>query len=296
MSFFSSLGNIVSEIAPYAGATAGFIYGGPGGAMAGYQAGKTAGGFLGGDKSSSSSGGLGDIFGMLTGTNSGSGGNMLTNGILSGSAGQAGAAALGANAQRNAGQAANALLDPYYQTGLGANKQIAALSGLGPNGSAGIESTLEGMPGYQFTKDQGLNAIYNQGSAMGLGSNSLQNAGKYASGLADTYYQNYFKNLLSLTDLGAETGNKMGQNTIGIGNAQAGAYQRGGNAFSNASMSNFAGNAFDAGNKQNGINNDVNSYFNNSANNDEIINQLTGKTMPFLQGAQDIGDAMPWLS
>lgn len=282
MGFFSSLVGGLGDIA-------GSFVGDP---MAGDQA---VGLFGGGSQNPVS-----DFSGIFGGGSKGLGG-MLTSGSLAGTAANIGANALGTGAQRNAVQSANNQLNPFYQTGLGANNQIASLSGFGPNGSAGIQSTLENMPGYQFSRNQGLLGINNQASAMGLGSNALMGAGSLANNYANTNYQNYFNNLMSLTNMGQQTGNMMGQNTIGLGNAQAGGYLRSGNALAQGAMSGFAGNALNSGYfNQPGMNNDANSYFNNSSSGNAsgagYDNQMNGTQMPFLNNATDMGNSMPWLS
>lgn len=58
------------------------------------------------------------------------------------------------------------------------------------------EANLVQTPGYQFNLQQGLRAIQNSNAAQGLGVSgaALTAAGKYATGLADSTYQNQFNN------------------------------------------------------------------------------------------------------
>ncbi len=61
------------------------------------------------------------------------------------------------------------------------------------------EEQLQSTPGYQFTKQQGLEAAQNGFAAQGLASSgaAVKGATSYAEGLADTTYQQQFSNYLS---------------------------------------------------------------------------------------------------
>jgi hypothetical protein len=107
------------------------------------------------------------------------------------------------------------------------------------------QETLEKTPGYQFNLTQGLKSTQNSAAARGLGSSGaeLKGAASYATGLADSTYQNQFNNantnqtnaynrLMGLATLGegaaaqtgayaTQTGQSIGNNTIQGGNAQA---------------------------------------------------------------------------
>jgi len=58
------------------------------------------------------------------------------------------------------------------------------------------ESTLQNTPGYQFNLTQGLKGVTNSSAARGLGSSgaALKGAATFATGLADSTYQNQFNN------------------------------------------------------------------------------------------------------
>ncbi|MDR3415028.1 MAG: hypothetical protein P4L83_02485 [Nevskia sp.] len=92
------------------------------------------------------------------------------------------------------------------------------------------ESNLSNLPGYQFELDQGLKSTQNAAAARGLGVSgaALKGAASYATGLADSNWQNYFNadqtnktntynKLLGVTSLGenaaAQTGNLATANT-----------------------------------------------------------------------------------
>lgn len=107
-------------------------------------------------------------------------------------------------------------LAPYNQAGQAATGE---LQGLSPFSFSPTQAQLEATPGYQFNLSQGLKSTQNGYAAQGLGSSgaALKGAASYASGLADTTYQNQFNNALSTynTNLG-----KL-QNLAGIGESAA---------------------------------------------------------------------------
>src|ERR1700739_443448 len=75
------------------------------------------------------------------------------------------------------GQGSNALqtnyaaaLQPLTQqqgTNTAGSNQLASLLGFGPQGSAGIQSTLENLPGYQFALNQGAQNVMRNQAATG---------------------------------------------------------------------------------------------------------------------------------
>lgn len=119
------------------------------------------------------------------------------------------------------------------------------------------QAALEKTPGYQFNLTQGLKAAQNSAAARGLGTSgaALKGASTFATGLADSTYQNQFNNavtnqtnafnrLKSLVDVGenasAQTGTAgtaaatgAANAQIGAGNAQAAGYNATGAAINN---------------------------------------------------------------
>lgn len=109
------------------------------------------------------------------------------------------------------------------------------------------EATLQKTPGYQFLQQQGLKATQNGYAAKGLGASgaALKGAAAYATGIADNTYQTQFNNELASRqntynmlsgvaglgenaaattgNYGQKTADQISQNTIGAGNAAAGA-------------------------------------------------------------------------
>lgn len=90
-------------------------------------------------------------------------------------------------------------LSPYMAAGGNANAALAAeLPGL-TTPLAPIkmdEATLQKTPGYQFNLTQGLKSVQSAAAARGLGVSgaALKGAASYATGLADSTYQNQFNN------------------------------------------------------------------------------------------------------
>ncbi|MBB3521043.1 DNA transfer protein p32 [Rhizobium sp. BK456] len=119
------------------------------------------------------------------------------------------------------------------------------------------QATLEKTPGYQFNLTQGLKSTQSSAAARGLGTSgaALKGAATFATGLADSTYQNQFNNantnqtnaynrLIGLASLGesaaaqtgayaTQTGQSIGNNLIQGGNAQAAGINGAANALTN---------------------------------------------------------------
>jgi len=84
-------------------------------------------------------------------------------------------------------------------------------------------AALQALPGYQFTRYQGLKAVQNSAAARGLGVSgaALKGAAGYATGLADTTFGEQANRLLAGATLGenagAQTGSTAGALGAGIG-------------------------------------------------------------------------------
>lgn len=101
-------------------------------------------------------------------------------------------------------------LSPYFGVGQNALSDAYRVANSGTTGGgtdyvakaeanvpgAMTQEALEKTPGYQFNLDQGLKATQSNAAARGLGVSgaSLKGAAKYATGLADSTYQNQFNN------------------------------------------------------------------------------------------------------
>jgi hypothetical protein len=180
----------------------------------------------------------------------------------------AGASIMGAKTQADATKDASAQqmamykqtradLSPYNQAGQSATNQL--MSQL-PSLTAPItmdEATLRNTPGYQFNLSQGLKSTQNSAAARGLGLSgaAMKGAASYATGLADSTYQNQFNNantnqtnaynrLMGISSLGenaaaqtgaygTQTAQSIGNNTIQGGNAMAAGYLGAANSLNN---------------------------------------------------------------
>lgn len=174
---------------------------------------------------------------------------------------QTSAATQATDAQRQMFDITQGNLQPYNQAGTNASNLLTQRL---PDLTAPIkmdQATLEQTPGYQFNLTQGLKGVQNSAAARGLGTSgaALKGAANYATGLADSTYQNQFNNaninntnsynrLLQLAGLGENaaagvgnaataTGANIGSNLIGAGNAQGGAAIAAGNGLTSAAQS-----------------------------------------------------------
>jgi hypothetical protein len=120
------------------------------------------------------------------------------------------------------------------------------------------ESSLQQTPGYQFNLQQGLESVQNSAAARGLGVSGAaeKGAATYATGLADSTYQNQFNNALTnqnnqfnrllgltqlgqtsaagLSSIGLATGQGQAQSEEAVGQASAAGTLGAANALSNA--------------------------------------------------------------
>lgn len=163
-----------------------------------------------------------------------------------------------ASAQKQAAQTASntelnmygqnqAELQPFITGGQSAYGTLNNLLGIGGSGnSSQMQTALQNIPGYQFTLNQGLESTQNGFAAQGLGSSgaALKGAATYATGLANSTYNNYVTNLQNsantgasaasaLAGVGTQVGSNVASNQIGAGNAAAAASTATGNAFTN---------------------------------------------------------------
>lgn len=242
-------------------------------------------------------------------------------GSVIGAGAQTSAADTAASAQEEAANQANATqqqmfnttqqnIAPYLGVGNSAASAITNAAGLNtsnPLTSALLspitmdQATLEQTPGYQFEKQQGLEAVENNSAANGLGVSGAEQkaAAQYAEGLASSNYEQQFNNavtnqtnqfnkLQTLVGTGqssavgqgqisANVASNIGNNTIGAGNAAAASSIATGNAISG------------------GINNAVgynylNSATNSAANGGYSLGNI-GAGSSYVTGNQ-----MPWLT
>jgi hypothetical protein len=164
---------------------------------------------------------------------------------VAGASMQAGATKKASDVQERMFQQTREDLLPYNTAGQDATKQLSNRLAELTSPIVMDQETLEKTPGYQFNLTQGLKSTQNSAAARGLGSSgaAFKGAASYATGLADSTYQNQFNNantnqtnaynrLMGLATLGegaaaqtgayaTQTGQSIGNNTIQGGNAQA---------------------------------------------------------------------------
>lgn len=149
----------------------------------------------------------------------------------------------------------------YGQARQGGTALGDALGLNGPQGNAAAVAAFQNNPGYQFEKQQGMDAILaNQAKSGELASgNTNLDLMKYGTGLADQSWGRYIQNLqpyLNQEDQAASgigglysnLGNQLNQNFQGQGNAQYGAATSIGNANARADLAGLdaSGNALGA--------------------------------------------------
>ncbi len=151
---------------------------------------------------------------------------------------QESAANTAANTQLNIYGQNKAMLQPWNDAGFGAYGTLNQLLGVGGSGdSTQMQKTLEGLPGYQFTLNQGLKSVQNSAAARGLGTSgaALKGAAAYGTGLANSTYGTYVNQLqnssntglsagAALAGVGTTTGQGVANSQIAGGNAAAAGY------------------------------------------------------------------------
>ena len=133
---------------------------------------------------------------------------------------------------------ANNLLSPYASVGRNAINSLS--NGLTPG-------YLEQTPGYQWNLSQGEQAATNSAAARGLANSgaALKGAATYASGLADSTYQNQFNDTNALAQEGYNALNQQGNNTMTAANNAGQVRMEGANGAMTATVG--AGNAYASG-------------------------------------------------
>jgi len=208
---------------------------------------------------------VGSLIGSLTGA------NQQAQAAQSAAQTQANAANYAANLQQQQFATNQANLSPYMSIGTAALPQL--LQSLGYQGQYGANGNLTGLsgqgfqfnpsnlaqtPGYQFTLQQGLNAVNNATSATGQTGSGAQAKGlaNYATGLAQNTYNQQYQNALTtyqqnaitlgsllstgqnaaagLGSMGMQNAQSVGNTLQGGANATAAGQIAAGNATSNA--------------------------------------------------------------
>lgn len=162
--------------------------------------------------------GLSDLF---------SGGNQqMLNGILRTLTNYAGndTNQKGYQGEANAANAAGQLYQPFYESGMAANKTLADLYGTnGPEAAASAQKGWQNTPGYQFTRGQGINALDASAAAKGnlLSGNQTKAVQDYGTGLANQYYNQYIQQLQDQARQGQSAAGGVGSGMTGAANFRA---------------------------------------------------------------------------
>lgn len=175
---------------------------------------------------------------------------------------------------------------PYLDLGKSASNSLQSEL---PTLTATFQPTmaqLENTPGYQFTKEQGLEATQNGYAAQGLGSSGAaqKGAANYAENLASTTYQQQFQNYMNQNSQiynmlmgGANLGQTGAANLAGY-NVNSGANV--GGALTGAGTARAAGTVGSANALGSGLGSLGNSLLQYSGLNQQqqLLNKLTGST------------------
>lgn len=134
---------------------------------------------------------------------------------------------------------------PYREAGAAALNQLMRAYGLG--GEAPDFSEFLDSPEYEFTRQQGEQAVLRNASALGrvASGNTLAELTRFGQGLASTQFGNYVNRLAVLAGLGQSATNFTGQaalatgqgiadSLVGAGNARASGIVGSGNALADA--------------------------------------------------------------
>jgi hypothetical protein len=123
----------------------------------------------------------------------------------------------GGQSARKRLEAAGKLYRPMTGFGLEGVNAYRTAMGMGEGGMEDAQEAFRATPGYEFARDQGLDAINRTAASRGMlaGGNNSVDLLKYSTGLADQTYGNYLNRLNPLMSM-------YGQGIQGQGNALTG--------------------------------------------------------------------------
>lgn len=212
---------------------AGFLPG-AGGSVAG---GGTASGFLGSGLGGDFASGVANSGGGFLSDPLGYAGNAITSGVedvasprnLISGIGKTGIAYLlqdnnkgGYGAVQGAANANAANYQPFLDTGTAAAKQLNDLYGLnGADAANAAVQDFQTTPGYQFARDQGIQALDASAARKGMlmSGNQDRAVQTYGTGLADQLYQQYLNNLKQQQAVGVAGAQGVGEGNMGASTA-----------------------------------------------------------------------------
>ncbi len=126
-------------------------------------------------------------------------------------------------------------LQPFtqnYNQAQGGTNQLTNLLGFGPQGGAGMQQTLQNLPGYQFALDQGAqNVMRNQAATGQLNSGATNlDLQKQGQGLASQNYFNYANQLQPFLGAQGQAASGIAGVNTGLGNQTNASLMQQGNA------------------------------------------------------------------
>ncbi len=93
--------------------------------------------------------------------------------------------------------------------------QVSGTAATGGNGD--IEAALQALPGYQFTRDQGIQSVNRTLGSLGQTGAQAKGISRFVTGLADSTYNSQVQNLQNATNTGANAAVGAGSNAVGAG-------------------------------------------------------------------------------
>lgn len=131
---------------------------------------------------------------------------------------------VGYQGENAAAQQAAQAYQPFLNSGTQANKTLSDLYGNnGQDAATAAQAGFANTPGYQFARDQGINALDASAAARGnlLSGNQTKAVQDYGTGLASNTYNQYVQNLQNQAGLGANAAGGYGGALVGGANALA---------------------------------------------------------------------------
>lgn len=128
---------------------------------------------------------------------------------------------------------------PYMQGGQNAFTALGNLMGLGgPAASANMLAGLQNYPGYQWALSQGQNALDQSAASRGLllSGGQIKDTTAYGQGMANQLYNQYFGQLMGMSQLGQASAAMTGQQGTYAAQGAGMAQMAGSNAWANGMM------------------------------------------------------------
>jgi len=134
-------------------------------------------------------------------------------------------------------------LNPYLQAGqqgiTSLQQAVAPGGALAGTFQAPTAAEAQATPGYQFTLDQGSQAIMRNAAANGLSGGSLKALDQYGQGLASTYYQQAYNNALTGFNTNRNAALQNIQTQLGLGQYGTSQFQSAAQNYGNQAGANY---------------------------------------------------------